>query len=45
MELFQYYKNFVKDFTRIATPIYKVMKKNQPFYWHDEQQKAFDTLK
>ena len=27
MELFQYYKNFILDFVRIVTSIYKVMKK------------------
>lgn len=45
MGLFQYYKSFVKDFTRIAAPIYKVMKKTQPFYWHQKQQQAFSQLK
>jgi len=32
MGLFQYYKNFVPDFTWIAAPIYKVMKK-EGFEW------------
>src|ERR1044071_5720312 len=42
--LFQYYKNFVKDFVRIAGPIYLILKKDQ-FQWGPEQEKAFDTLK
>ena len=42
--LFQYYKNFVKDFTRIAAPIYLVLKKDQ-FQWGPNQDKAFNILK
>ena len=44
MGLFQYYKNFVSDFVRIAVLIYKAMKKGG-FEWLEFQQKAFDTLK
>ena len=42
--LFQYYKNFVKDFARIAGPIYLILKKDQ-FQWGSEQENAFNTLK
>ena len=42
--LFQYYKNFVKDFARIAGPIYLALKKDQ-FQWGPEQDAAFNTLK
>src|ERR1044072_6892202 len=42
--LFQYYKNFVKDFARIAAPIYLALKKDQ-FQWGPEQDKAFNVLK
>ena len=42
--LFQYYKNFVKDFARIAGLIYLALKKDQ-FQWEPEQEKAFNTLK
>src|ERR1044072_6477935 len=42
--LFQYYKNFVKDFARIAGPIYLALKKNH-FQWGPEQEKAFNILK
>src|ERR1043165_2910963 len=44
LRLFQYYKNFVKDFTRIARPIYLALKKDQ-FQWEPDQEKAFNTLK
>ena len=43
--LFQYYKAFVKDFARIAAPIYKCLKKDRPFTWGKEQQEAFEILK
>src|ERR1043165_4406370 len=36
MGLFQYYKNFVPDFTRIAASIYKTMKK-EGFEWSEPQ--------
>jgi len=42
--LFQYYKNFIKDFARIARPIYLTLKKDQ-FQWGSEQEDAFNTLK
>src|ERR1044072_4868218 len=42
--LFQYYKNFVKDFARIAGPIYVTLKRDQ-FQWGPEQDRAFNYLK
>src|ERR1043165_9807424 len=42
--LFQYYKNFVKDFARIAGPIYLALKRDQ-FQWGPEQDRAFNFLK
>src|SRR5262245_38192266 len=45
MGLFQYYKVFVPDFARIAAPLYELLKKDTPFIWNQEAQKAFDTLK
>ena len=44
MGLFQYYKNFVKDFARIAGPIYLALKRDQ-FQWGPEQDRAFNHLK
>src|ERR1044072_1601369 len=42
--LFQYYKNFVKDFVRITGPIYLALKRDH-FQWGPEQNRAFNYLK
>src|ERR1043166_31490 len=42
--LFQYYRNFVKDFVKITDPIYLALKKDQ-FQWGPEQNHAFNFLK
>jgi len=43
--LYNYYRIFIKDFAKIALPIHKLTKKNVPFNWGSEQQKAFEKLK
>ena len=43
--LFNYYRNFVPDFAKITAPLYKLIKKNEPFKWTEDQQQALDTLK
>ena len=43
--LCNYYRLFIKDFAKIANPIHKLTRKNVPFDWGKDQQKAFDTLK
>jgi hypothetical protein len=43
--LFQYYKNYVPNFARIAGPLYAALKKDRTWYWGPNQQQAFDTLK
>src|SRR3989337_1589218 len=43
--LFSYYRKFVKDFSKIATPMTALLKKETPFEWTIKQQKAFDYLK
>ena len=43
--LCNYYRIFIKDFAKIANPLHKLTRKNVPFNWSSEQQKAFDTLK
>lgn len=40
-----YYRVWIKDFAKIAAPIYALNKKGVEFEWGDEQQKAMDTLK
>ena len=43
--LASYYRRFVPGFSRIAGPLYALTKKDTPFVWTDDCQRAFDTLK
>src|SRR6266498_3672360 len=43
--LAQYYRNFIKWFSTIARPLFKLLKKNILFEWTVSQQTAFDILK
>ncbi|KAK9166712.1 hypothetical protein Scep_001903 [Stephania cephalantha] len=40
-----YYRRFVKDFSKIATPMTKLTKKDVPFNWSKECDDAFTQLK
>lgn len=40
-----YYRRFIPNFSKIAIPITNLTKKNEPFVWGIEQQRAFDTLR
>jgi hypothetical protein len=40
-----FYRRFVKDFSTIALPLTKIVKKSVGFKWNDEQDKAFNLLK
>jgi hypothetical protein len=40
-----YYRRFVPDFTKIAQPLIKLMKKETPFRWDDNCVAAFQELK
>lgn len=40
-----YYRRFIPDFSKIAYPIVKLLKKNAPFDWTDLQKEVFKTLK
>ena len=43
--LLSYFRGFVPEFSRIADPLNKLLKKEQPFVWQPEQQQAMTTLK
>ena len=43
--LCNYYRIFIKEFAAIARPLHKLTRKNVPFVWGADQQKAFNKLK
>jgi len=43
--LANYYRVFVKDFSKIAIPLTNLTKKGNAFEWTEEAQKAFEQLK
>ena len=45
LELANYYRQFVKDFTRIAKSLHKMMRKEIKWSWGERQWKAFEELK
>ncbi|GJV51946.1 putative reverse transcriptase domain-containing protein [Tanacetum coccineum] len=40
-----YYRRFIQDFSKIASSLTKLTKKNSPFEWGEEQEEAFVTLR
>jgi hypothetical protein len=40
-----FYRRFIKDFATVARPLHDLTKKDMPWQWHAEQQKAFNWLK
>jgi len=43
--LASYYRKFVKNFSKITTPLNKLLKKNVRYVWTQEQQQVFEELK
>ena len=43
--LANYYRQFVKDFAKIAKPLHEMMRKETKWRWGERQQKAFEELK
>jgi transposase InsO family protein len=43
--LTSYYRRFVKEYARIASPMYDLTRKDVDFHWSEEQENAFVTLK
>lgn len=40
-----YYRKFIKNFAKLAFPLNRLCKKNQPFIWDSQCQESFDLLK
>lgn len=45
MVMIGFYRRFIPKINEISQPIIKLLKKNQPFIWTNEQQTAYETLK
>ncbi|CAB4438157.1 unnamed protein product [Rhizophagus irregularis] len=43
--LCSYYRRFIKDFSKKAKPLYKLLEKDIPYKWSNKQQKTFKWLK
>jgi hypothetical protein len=43
--LCSYYRRFIKGFSKKAKPLYKLLEKDVPYEWTDEQQNTFEWLK
>ena len=40
-----FYRGFIKDFSKIAKPLYKLLEKDAKFSWDDDCQRSFEELK
>jgi len=43
--LANYYRQFAKDFTKIAKPLHEMTRKEMKWSWGEKQQRAFEELK
>src|SRR6266496_2274890 len=43
--LCSYYRRYVKDFSRHASPLHELTRKDEPYDWNDRRQQAFDHMK
>lgn len=43
--LASYYRKFIQNFSQIASPMNKLVKKHEPYIWTEEQERAFQNLK
>ena len=42
--LVYYYRDFMKNFAAIASPLYELTRKDTPWIWGEEQEKSFQKL-
>ena len=40
-----FYRNFVENYSKIATPLYRLTRKNEVFVWNEQCESAFSELK
>ena len=40
-----FYRRFIKDFSKIGKPLYKLLEKDAKFVWDEDCQKSFEVLK
>ena len=40
-----FYRHFIQDFSHVARPLHNLTRKDEPWKWTDDQQKAFEQLK
>ena len=40
-----FYRRFIKDFSKISKPLYKLLEKDAKFIWEKECQESFEELK
>ena len=40
-----FYRRFIKDFSKIAKPLYKLLEKDAKFAWDEDCQRSFEDLK
>ena len=40
-----FYRRFIKDFSKIAKPLYKLLEKDDKFSWDGDCQKSFEELR
>jgi len=40
-----FYRHFIRDYSKITTPLSSLTRKEKEWEWGDKQQEAFDTLK
>ena len=40
-----FYRRFIKDFSKIAKPLYKLLEKDAKFAWDEDCQRSFEKLK
>ena len=43
--MISYYRRFIPNCSRIASPLYKLLKKDSKFVWTEAQENAFQILK